>query len=152
MRLIYAEQIVHIEIFDEEKEEYHIRQMTVEEMIALYTEEQQLPTVDAVPAIDWHYLPELPNESDEYMITWEGITGERYVSVAWYDDDENHFIDTCYREDYYKVIAWTEPPKPAERKEEWTKKTKVSLLMNLLKPRWMKYAKDDKNKKSNMLI
>ncbi len=71
--------------------------------------------IDAAP--DWHYIEDgTPEAEGYYLITWEGIIGERYVSIAWYDADENRFMDTCYKDGYYKVIAYAEPPKPAKRK------------------------------------
>ena len=99
-----------------------------EGIASTYKNIQYAPTITAfIPtagvtmieaATDWHYIEEdgTPEAEGYYLITWEGIIGERYVSIAWYDADEKHFVDTCYHEDYYKVIAYAEPPKPAKRK------------------------------------
>ncbi len=51
MKLINVEQIVTMELFDEEHEEYYKKKISIEDMIATYTTEMELPTVDAVPVI-----------------------------------------------------------------------------------------------------
>ena len=48
-RLIDAERIVTMELFDEEHEEYCKKKISIEDMIATYTTEMELPTVDAEP-------------------------------------------------------------------------------------------------------
>jgi len=49
MKLINVEQIVTMELFDEEHEEYYKKKISIEDMITTYTTEIELPTVDAVP-------------------------------------------------------------------------------------------------------
>jgi len=66
-RLIDAEQIVTMELFDEEHEEYYKKKISIEDMIATYTTEMELPTVDAVPVRHgkWEKIP------SSYEVTYE---------------------------------------------------------------------------------
>lgn len=90
MKLIDAEQIVTMELFDDEHEEYYKKKISIEDMIATYTTEMELPTVDAELVRHGKWLKQDDGRVGSYWIrftcsecgeiTAETIMGEpRYV-------------------------------------------------------------------------
>ena len=77
-RLIDAEQIVTMELFDEEHEEYYKKKISIEDMIATYTTEMELPTVDAEPVRHGKWM-RTEDECGDFLCWTCSECGEQYV-------------------------------------------------------------------------
>ena len=119
-RLINADAVIHVTIFDEEHEEHIVKEMTVEDMLDTYSNEG-CPTImpesmfysksaqQWIPVTD--HLPDISHNLEGFMVTKNcGDTNDVFVSVfydgrfGWWDGE--HFTEDD------SVIAWMPLPTP----------------------------------------
>ena len=81
MRPIDAEQVVTMELFDDEHEEYYKKKISIEDMIATYTTEMELPTIDAIP-VEW--IKEWVNEIGKHVPSYK--EEEKKIIIGDYEE------------------------------------------------------------------
>lgn len=122
MRIIDADTVVTIMVFDEMYEEYNLRTMTIAEALDLWTEEGCPSSADAVQG-EWNTGK--PTKGGKYIVTLIGIGDYRFVDIMHYDKpcmpnkevsgacwyrDDDEWGDVVY--DDKDIIAWIPLPKP----------------------------------------
>ena len=109
MRLIDADVLVNMQMFDPEHEEHYTERMTIEECLDSFTDEGCPPTIEPM---QWTPVPEgLPKEYGNYLIT----TYDGDVDIGTIDPNRKNVWSACDADGFYwlrNVIAWMPLPKP----------------------------------------
>ena len=111
MRLIDADVLVNMQMFDPEHEEHYTERMTIKECLDSFTDDGCPPTIEPM---QWIPCSErLPKYDDWKIITIldeSGDTPSKYTDFGWYLEAASCWIvDAEQRTD---VIAWMPLPKP----------------------------------------
>lgn len=93
MRLIDANSVVTIQVFDEMTEEYYMQTMTVAEMVDRWTDEGCPPTIDAVPVVHGRWI-----DRGDYVTTAYGSLDIKVCSCCENEitiDDFDSYCPDC---------------------------------------------------------